>query len=440
MLWLVLGLVCPAGGRAAEMLSEKEYTNSLGMKFVRIEAGTFDMGQLKTPLPLEVFRPGADFLSVGDFDERPVHDVTISRPFYMGVCEVTNFEYELFDSRHKALRGKDNGLSQEDDEAVINVNWYDAQTFCRWLSDREGLPYRLPTEAEWEYACRAGTTTNYHAGDILPEQYHKNQRRTGGPTPVSLHVGRTPANTWGLYDMHGNVEEWCHDWYGPYQPGRQVDPVGYESGNCRVTRGGSHGTHIYYLRSANRLGAMAQSRNWITGFRVVIGELPDTKPLSADKQPYRKDVVDSKSPRRRRRAKGPDAQGPYFKGPRQFVRIPTEMNGPVFASHNHGPCVVACPNGDLLAGWFSTVTEGGRELVVAGSRLPAGADEWKPAFQFFDTPDRNETGPGLWFDGKDTLYHFASASFAAVSRTILAMRTSKDNGATWTAPHIILPA
>jgi hypothetical protein len=115
------------------------------------------------------------------------------------------------------------------------------------------------------------------------------------------------------------------------------------------------------------------------------------------------------------------------------------MVGPVFGSHNHGPCVVACPNGDLLAGWFSTVTEGGREPVVAGSRLRAGAEEWDPASQFFDTPDRNETGPGLWFDGKDTLYHFAGASFAAASRKILAMRTSKDNGATWAAPHIILP-
>ena len=392
---------------------------------------------------MEVVRPGADFLSVGDFDEKPVHDVTITRPFYMGVCEVTNFQYELFDSRHKALRGKDNGLSQDDAEAVINVNWYDAQAFCRWLSDKEGLPYRLPTEAEWEYACRAGTTTNYHAGDMLPRQYHKNQGRTGGPAPVSLHVGRTPANGWGLYDMHGNVEEWCHDWYGPYRQGHQVDPVGYESGNCRVTRGGSHGTHIYYLRSANRMGALAQSRNWVTGFRVVIGEMPNTKPLPAVVQSYQKDVAERQTRRRRgrrrRRSGGPDPQAPYFKGPRKFVRIPTDMAGPVFGSHNHGPCVVACPNGDLLAGWFSTVTEGGREPVVAGSRLRAGAEQWEPASQFFDTPDRNETGPGLWFDGKDTLYHFAGASFAAASRKILAVRTSKDNGATWTAPQIILP-
>jgi len=115
---------------AAELPATHEYVNSIGMKFIRIPAGTFKMGQLETPLPLEASVPGLDFLRVGDFDEQPVHTVTISKPFYMAVCEVTNFQYELFDSRHRALRGKE-GLSVEDDEAVINVNWYDAMKFCR---------------------------------------------------------------------------------------------------------------------------------------------------------------------------------------------------------------------------------------------------------------------------------------------------------------------
>ncbi|MHC4482926.1 MAG: SUMF1/EgtB/PvdO family nonheme iron enzyme, partial [Planctomycetota bacterium] len=391
---------------AANIPTEHKFTNSIGMKFVRIEPGTFQMGQLKTPLPLEAFPSAKDFLKGGDFDEKPAHNVTITRPFYVGVYEVTNLQYELFDSEHRILRGKDNGLSAEDDEAVINVRWYDAQAFCWWLSDKEGLPYRLPTEAEWEYACRAGTTTNYYAGDILP------------------------------HDMHGNVEEWCQDWYGPYQAGRQIDPVGYETGNIRVTRGGSYGTHNYYLRSANRMGAMPQAKNWLTGFRAVIAELPGTKPLPAPVQPHQKNVVDRS---RHEVTRGPDGRVPFFKGPRQFVKIPTDMVGPVFGSHNHGPCVVACPNGDLLAGWFSTVTEGGREPVVAGSRLRWDKEEWEPASQFFDTPDRNETGPGLWFDGKDTIYHFAGASFAAAGRKILAVRTSKDSGATWSGPRVILP-
>ena len=111
--------------------------------------------------------------------------------------------------------------------------------------------------------------------------------------------------------------------------------------------------------------------------------------------------------------KGPDPDRLYFKGPRKYVRIPSHLYGPVFASHNHCPGVVACPNGDLLAAWFSTVTEGNREMVQAGSRLRWGAKEWGPASLFWDGPDRNDTGAGLWFDGKDTIYHFNNWIFIA---------------------------
>jgi formylglycine-generating enzyme required for sulfatase activity len=128
-------------------------------------------------------------LREGDFDEKPVHTVRISSPFFIGICEVTNFQYELFDPAHKRLRGKDEGLSRDDDEAAANVNWYDAQAFCRWLSEKEGRPYRLPTEAEWEYACRAGTSTNYYAGDVLPRQFYKNQHETKGPEPLLMPGG-----------------------------------------------------------------------------------------------------------------------------------------------------------------------------------------------------------------------------------------------------------
>ena len=437
---LVLSFVLgPSTTRAKQKLPfaqmPQTFTNSIGMKFVRIGPGTFRMGRLDTPLPPEVIIEGLDFLREGDFDEKPVHTVTITRPFYMGVCEVTNLQYELFDTSHKSLRGKE-GLSNDDNEAVINVSWYNAQVFCRWLSDKEGMPYRLPTEAEWEYACRAKTTSNYYPGDTLPKVFHKNARRTGGPTPTALHVGKTSPNAWGLYDMHGNVEEWCYDWYGPYVPGHQTDPIGYESGNFRVTRGGSHGSRVYYLRSANRMGALPAARNWMTGFRIVIGAIPETRPLKVLPSPHQRNVQKRS---RGQVSRGPDPDKPYFKGPRKFVKIPPHLYGPVFASHNHGPCVVACPNGDLLAGWFSTVTEGGREPVVAGSRLRWHAEEWELASQFWDTPDRNETGPGLWFDGDKTIYHFGAMSFAAASRSILMMRISTDSGQTWSAPRIILP-
>jgi len=413
-----------------------EYVSSIGMKFVRIEASTFRMGQLKTPLPWEilpVFRGRGlfDLLREGDFDEKPVHTVTITRPFYIAVFEVTNFQYELFDPQHKKLRGKDNGLSKDDDEAVINVNWYDAQAFCQWLSDKEGLPYRLPTETEWEYACRAGTTSNYYAGDILPEQF----RKTGGQ--VSLHVGKTPPNAWGLYDMHGNVEEWCHDWYGPYEAELQLDPVGYISGDVKVLRGGSHSTGPYYLRSANRMGQLPECRNRFMGFRVVLAELPDAKPLPKPIFPNQQNVIQRDSVEV---ARGPDPEEPYFRGPHKYVNIPTDSMGPVFAGHNHDPAIVECPNGDLLACWYTCVDEGARELAQAASRLRWGEVEWQQASPFWDAPDRNDHAPAMWFDGQMNIYHFTGVGDAGGrGRMIVAMRTSDDSGATWSAPRVILP-
>ncbi|MHC4062513.1 MAG: formylglycine-generating enzyme family protein [Planctomycetota bacterium] len=302
-----------------ELAQEKEYTNSIGMKFVRIEPGTFEMGQLKTPLPSEAL-PSLesgygggyfDLLANGDFDERPVHTVKVSKPFYMGCFEVTNFQYEQYASEHKLLRGK-NGFSKNDDEAVVFVNWYHARAFCDWLSEKEGLPYRLPTEAEWEYACRAGTTNNFHTGDILPEEFIN---RKGRP----LDVGRTMPNSWGLYNMHGNVEEWCQDWYGPYVEGAETDPVGYAGGEIRVTRGGSHGTNAYYLRSANRMGTVPEDKHEFIGFRVVIGQMPKTKPLPVPPKPLCQQNVIQRSPEEVR--KGPDPDKPYFKGPRKQPQV-----------------------------------------------------------------------------------------------------------------------
>jgi len=431
--------------KAAPMPAGKEYINSIGMRFVRIEPGEFQMGQIKTPLPPELLwiissRRGGrmDTFSEGDFDERPVHTVKITRPFYMSVFEVTNFQYELFDPDHKKLRGKDNGLSKDDDEAVINVNWYEAQAFCRWLSDREGLPYRLPTEAEWEYACRAGTTTNYYTGDLLPQVFHKNARRTGWPLPVPLYVGKTPPNKWGLYDMHGNVEEWCYDWYGPYRAGEQRDPVGYKSGDFKVLRGGSHSTPIYFLRSANRMGAVPEDKHWLIGFRVVIAELPGTTPFEEPRPPlYQRYVVRNSPPDV---ATGPAPDKPYFYGPRKYVRIPKEANGPLFAGHNHDPAIVECPNGDLLAVWYTCVSEKDRELGLAASRLRWQSEQWEPASPFFDTPDRNDHAPALWFDGNDTIYHFNGVSVGGTYGPLaIVMRKSTDSGATWSRPRLICP-
>lgn len=419
----------------------RQVTNSAGMKLVRIGAGRFIMGSDGRDLPAAlVTKP---HFKNGDFDERPAHPVRISKPFWMGVSEVTNAQYEQFDPAHARLRGK-LGFSRADDEAVVFVSWHEAAAFCRWLSRKEGENYRLPTEAEWEYAARAGSTGPFHTGDALPAAFLKNQRMSWFPDParsrpdeqVSLAVGRTPPNAWGLYDVHGNVEEWVQDWYGPYRSGAQTDPVGRAAGNFRVTRGGSHGTDVYYLRSANRSGALPEDKSWLIGFRVVKADVPRTRPDPAPQPELHARRV------RQVPAKyaAPDPGRPHFKGPREYVKIPPGSMGPLFSKHNHDPALVECPNGDLLAVWYTCIEEPGRELAIAASRLRAGEDEWDPASVFWDAPDRNDHAPALWNDGRGTLFHFNGLSAAATWGSLaMILRTSQDNGRTWTPARMILP-
>jgi hypothetical protein len=364
----------------------------------------------------------------------------------MGVTEVTNAQYERYDPAHKELRGK-LGFSKLDNEAVVFVTWEDAKGFTEWLSEQEGRPYRLPTEAEWEYAARAGTEMPYSTGNSLPEVYHKNvglswfpdpDRSRGDEEVVSLEVGKTPANPWGLYDMHGNVEEWCYDWYGPYEPEAQIDPVGRITGDFKVTRGGSHSTDLFYLRSSNRLGTIPEDSHWLIGFRVVLGEMPLTEPLP--ELPPRAHQLNVSQEIPADLANGPDPEKPYFKGPRPYVKIPEGSESPIFSRHNHDPALVECANGDLLAVWYTCVQEPGRELAVVASRLRYGQEDWEPASMFWDAPDRNDHAPALWFDGVDTIYYFNGLSAAATWGNLATiMRTSKDNGATWSKARLILP-
>ena len=345
-----------------------------------------------------------------DADEAPVHRVTISQSFRMGKTEVTNAQFEAFRPSHKSLRGKD-GVSKEDDEAVVNVSYQDAVDFCKWLSEKEGKNYRLPTEAEWEYACRAGTYTRYYTGDYLPESMCRNQTIARNYQPVSLKAGSGVPNAFGLYNMHGNVEEWCLDWYGPYSDEAQTDPTGPATGLYRVTRGGSHHTPTDYLRSANRMAMLPDDRHSLTGFRVVQSDiqfpvLPETC---------------------------------FFLDPIPFVVAPEIPDVPFYA-HNHQPSVTWCDNGDLLAIWFSANQENGRGMVVLQSRLKAGEDHWSPPTLFFKVPDRNMTGSSLFNDGHGMLYHFNGVEAAGDWQNLMVvMRMSKDNGYTWTAPKIIAP-
>lgn len=421
LITIVICLEVSSGGAEPLGPPSQSLTNSIGMRLVRIDSGSFMMGQEEE----------------GDWDERPTHRVAISRPFWMGATEVTNAQYERFDPEHRRLRGK-LGFSNRDDEAVVFVSWHDAERFCRWLSEKEGKPYRLPTEAEWEYACRAGSSTWYNTGKKFPETYHKNQTQTWRPKPVDLKVACTPASAWGLYDMHGNVEEWCLDWYGPYQEGMQADPVGRATGDFKVTRGGSHSTQISFLRSANRLGALPADKSWLIGFRVVQGPMPKTKPIPAPSPPLNQLDVSQEMPGDF--ARGPDPCKPYFKGPVEYVKVPAGSNGPMYSEHNHDPALVDCPNGDILAIWYSCRDEPGRELAILASRLRYGCEQWEPASPFWDAPDRNDHAPALWYDGRNTILHFNGLSAAATwGNLATVMRVSTDSGATWSKARLINP-
>ncbi len=219
-----------------------ESTNSIGMKFKLIPAGTFTMGE-------------------GD----EAHEVTLTKPFNMGIHEVTQAQYEkVMGVNPSKFKGANNPVEQ--------VTWYQAIEFCRKLRELPaekavGNFYRLPTEAEWEYACRAGTTTRYSFGDDDADsgQYAWYVGNSGSKTHP---VGGKKPNAWGLYDMHGNVIEWCQDWRGDYPSGSVTNPSGATSGFSRVMRGGSWDEN-HYCQSAFRLSYPPSERSLFIGFRVV---------------------------------------------------------------------------------------------------------------------------------------------------------------------------
>jgi len=232
---------------------------------LRIQGGTFTMGS-------PVNEPNRD-------SDEIQHQVTVSS-FYMGKYEVTQKEYKEVMGTNPSYDHYKGG----DNLPVEQVSWYDAIEYCNRRSQIAGLTqaytrngdtvtwnrdangYRLPTEAEWEYACRAGTTTAYNTGAKISKNtgwYYKN---SGGNTHP---VGQNPANAWGLYDMHGNVSEWCWDWKGDYSNGSQTDPMGASSGTGRVRRGGSWSDSAENLRSAYRRYYNPFVRRYNLGFRLV---------------------------------------------------------------------------------------------------------------------------------------------------------------------------
>jgi formylglycine-generating enzyme required for sulfatase activity len=232
----------PASELETQHPAGERWVNSIGMTFIRVPAGTFTMGSSATD---------------AESHERPLHTVTISRPFFMAATEVTQSQWQ-------AVMGSHPSRFQGDDHPVEQVSWVDVQEFIRKLSTQERTTgYRLPTEAEWEYACRTGATGD-DDGELGSTAWY-DPNADGSTHPVA----QKQANAWGLFDMLGNVYEWCEDWKGPYPRGEVTDPQGPSEGPGRVIRGGSWMIHANRARADFRDFLAPDDRRDDVGFRIV---------------------------------------------------------------------------------------------------------------------------------------------------------------------------
>ncbi|NCT95986.1 MAG: formylglycine-generating enzyme family protein [Comamonadaceae bacterium] len=299
-------------------------SDTLGIAFVRVPAGEFSMGSDEPASRLAASYPGLEPSRFeGLSDEAPVHRVRITRPFEMARHEVTVGQFRAFlqrsghvpesiadgtggygynpaydpatTPRRDAFEGRspryswqNPGFAQGDDHPVVNVTWNDATALARWLTQQEGRTYRLPTEAEWEYACRAGGTGRYQHGDdpaglVRVGNTFDADAAANWPAwraralpghdghAFTAPVGRYAPNAFGLYDLHGNVWEWVSDWYGEdyYARSPTDDPQGPADGSVKVRRGGSWHTWPLYARCGFRNWNTVQTRYTLVGIRLV---------------------------------------------------------------------------------------------------------------------------------------------------------------------------
>jgi len=224
------------------------------IQFVTIPGGTFIMGSPTDELDRQ--------------EDETQHSVTLST-FKISKYEITFEEYDDFCNATGRKKPSDSGFGRGK-IPVVNVTWYDATEFAKWMG------CRLPTEAEWEYVARAGTNTVFNTGNNISVlqanfdgnyPYNKGEKGIFRQKPMS--VGSFEPNNWGVYDMHGNVWEWCSDWYGEYSTEQQTDPKGFETGTCKVYRGGSWNNYARLLRSADRRDYDPNGSTYSLGIRLV---------------------------------------------------------------------------------------------------------------------------------------------------------------------------
>jgi formylglycine-generating enzyme required for sulfatase activity len=284
---LLLGLATPicAGDSAPPTRAAPSFTNTIGMKFVRIASGEFMMGS-----------PDSE---KGRFRGETQHKVTLTHSFMMGTTPVTQAQWKaVMGTTVAKQRDKENKkailVGEGDVLPMYYVSWNEAVEFCKKLSRTEAKRYRLPTEAEWEYSCRAGTKGPYGGTGILDDMgwfgdnsgdqridsndfYNKDPKHYDSRVVTEFRcrphpVGEKKPNAWGLYDMHGNVWEWCNDFMGDYSVEPVSDPAGPQQGADRILRGGAWNVRPAACRSAFRHKHAPDSRNHYIGFRVCLDD------------------------------------------------------------------------------------------------------------------------------------------------------------------------
>jgi len=400
--------------------------NPIGTTMVTVPAGNFEMGVDSVPLPDDLIKGPSGVIydrttHDGDYDEVPVHKVTIRHAFGMGATEVTIEQFRQFRPDYQG--------DPYYAPYASGISWDDAVAFTKWLSAREGKPYRLPTEAEWEYAARAGTRTIFSAG-------------AHPPAPEA-------ANAWGLKNMETGVAEWCLDWHGLYPREAQTDPVGPAEGIARVVRGGgldyraskTDGGHkypaemAYYARSANRASAAPGFRGPELGFRVVQAAMPTTRPLPSVPIFFSTDVKQNAPDLKR----GPDPNVPFYYSRPLFPELgDKDMRAlgwkigfkPGLGVAYHNSAVQVLNNGDLIAAYYNTPKyEDDPDQTILTMRLRYGAEDWDMPEPWPDFADADDAAPVFWNESGKLWFFWGSPRL--LGGLPFQYMTSMDNGATW---------
>lgn len=377
--------------------------------WVMITPGNFRMGA----------QPGSEVLSTGaqrtydgtDWDEAPVHEVRISRPYAIALVKVTQSEYARFKPDHKELMAA-RGIEWKPEAPVVMVTWNDAMAYCRWRSEENGDPIRLPTEAEWEFAARSS--------ELL-----------------------------GLRGMCDGVLEWCLDWWAPYAPDTVTDPLGPKQGEIKVARGRDGRRtetsnveikgeirkvgRVVKPNPSDRSSTVPEDRRGNIGFRVVQAPMPEGVFRAAlPAAEVFRDISQTKMVWKKQEK----PETPVFLGGISFIDKPADaLTLPYFGRH-HVPSIVACDNGDLLVTAMTAPADSSDQMAVLITRLRHGSEQWDPPARFFIAPDRDVDSATLFNAGNGELHHYNSVGGMNHVFSII-KRVSTDNGATWSPARMV---